>query len=71
VTARWCRDPLNRQGRGVEIQVAAGGGPLRSVRVIFAPETSELLECSQNDDVTRQVHTFLRFGHVAAIGDRP
>jgi hypothetical protein len=37
------------------------------VRVIFAPDTSELLEWSQGGEV----HTFLRFAHVARIGDRP
>ena len=42
----------------------AGQAP---VTVIFAPDTSELLEWSQGDEV----HTFLRFGHVERIGDRP
>jgi hypothetical protein len=35
--------------------------------VIFAPDTSELLEWSESNEV----HTYLKFGHVAKIGDRP
>ena len=37
------------------------------MRVIFAPDTSELLEWSQGGEV----HTFMRSGHVAGIGHRP
>jgi hypothetical protein len=41
------------------------------VRVIFAPNTSELLEWSQVGADFGQVHTFTAFGHVGAVGDRP
>jgi hypothetical protein len=62
------RDHENREGRGVEIPVEnIDGHPAAPVRVIFAPGTSELLEWSQGGEV----HTFERFGHVDAIGDRP
>jgi hypothetical protein len=61
------RDHLDRAGRGVEIPVDRQA----PVRVIFAPDTSELLEWSQEGRVFGEVHTFVRFGHVAAIGDRP
>jgi hypothetical protein len=56
-------DHRGREGRGVEIAIT--GQP--PVRVIFAPETSELLEWSQGGEV----HTFLRFGHVSRLGERP
>jgi hypothetical protein len=57
------QDHRGREGRGVEIAVQ-GQDP---VRVIFAPDTSELLEWSQGGEV----HTFLAFGHVASMGQRP
>jgi hypothetical protein len=56
-------DRRGRPGRGVEIAV----GREAPVRVIFAPDTSELLQWSQGGET----HTFLRFAHVARIGDRP
>jgi hypothetical protein len=66
------RDHLGREGRGVEIPVE---DVLRSdrtrVQVIFSPDTSELLEWSVNGYNPGEVHTFVRFGHVAEIGDRP
>jgi hypothetical protein len=66
------RDQLGREGRGVEISVAdEGGRPQGPVRVIFAPHTSELLEWSQVGADFGQVHTFVAFGHVGAVGDRP
>jgi hypothetical protein len=52
------RDRRGRAGRGVQIA---------DVRIVFSPDTSELLEWSQ----AGETHTFLRFGHVARIGDRP
>lgn len=61
------RDHLDREGRGVEISTAAADREQPPVRVIFAPDTSELLEWSQPGEV----HTFVRTGHVAAIGDHP
>ena len=57
------KDHRGRDGRGVEIPVGARG----PVRVIFAPGTSELLEWSAPGDV----HTYVRFGHVARLGERP
>jgi hypothetical protein len=48
-----------------------GGRPQPPVRMIFAPHTSEVLEWSQGGSEFGQVHTFLVFGHVGAIGDRP
>jgi hypothetical protein len=66
------RDHVGREGRGVEISVAdEGGRPQAPVRVIFAPNTSELLEWSQGGVSPGQVHTFVAFGHVGAVGDRP
>jgi len=66
------RDHAGREGRGVEIPVTDDNGrPQPPVRVIFAPHTSELLEWSEGGTAPGQVHTFLAFGHVAAIGDRP
>jgi hypothetical protein len=56
-------DHRGREGRGVEIAIR-GRDP---VRVIFAPDTSELLEWSQGGEV----HTFLAFAHVASLGQRP
>jgi hypothetical protein len=56
-------DHRGRSGRGVEIAVQ-GQDP---VRVIFAPDTSELLEWSQGGEV----HTFLAFGHVNSMDERP
>jgi hypothetical protein len=57
------QDHRGREGRGVEIAIE-GRDP---VRVIFAPETSELLEWSQGGEV----HTYLQFGQVSSINDRP
>jgi hypothetical protein len=57
------KDRRGREGRGVEIAV----GRNQPVKVIFAPDTSELLEWSQGGET----HTYLRFGHVNAIGERP
>jgi hypothetical protein len=66
------RDHVGREGRGVEIPVDdQSGRPQSPVRVIFAPHTSELLEWSEGGADSGQVHTFLAFGHVGAIGDRP
>jgi hypothetical protein len=66
------RDHAGREGRGVEIPVARDDGlPQAPVRVIFAPHTSELLEWSEGGDDPGEVHTYLAWGHVAAIGDRP
>ena len=66
------RDHLGREGRGVDIPVVGDGGrPQPPVRVIFAPHTSELLEWSEGGVDPGQVHTFVAFGHVAAVGDRP
>jgi hypothetical protein len=56
------KDHRGREGRGVDIPTGRG-----TVRVIFAPDTSELLEWSEPGEA----HTYLRFGHVAHIGDRP
>src|SRR5262249_54426401 len=65
-------DHLGREGRGVEIPVTDDAGrPQDPVRVIFAPNPSELLEWSEGGMNPGQVHTFLAFGHVAAVGDRP
>jgi hypothetical protein len=66
------RDHLGREGQGVEIPVedVLGSGRTR-VRVIFSPDTSELLEWSADGHNPGEVHTFVRFGHVAEIGDRP
>lgn len=52
------KDHRGREGRGVDI---AG------IRVIFSPETAEVLEWSEGEDV----HTFVVSGHVTRIGDRP
>jgi hypothetical protein len=66
------RDHVGREGRGVEIPVDdQSGRPQSPVRVIFAPHTSELLEWSEGGANSGQVHTFLEFGHVGGIGDRP
>jgi hypothetical protein len=66
------RDHLGREGRGVEISVSDELGRAQPpVRVIFAPHTSELLEWSQGGVDPGEVHTYLAFGHVGAIGDRP
>jgi hypothetical protein len=66
------RDRLHREGRGVEIPVTElSGRPESRIRVIFSPDTSEVLEWSHEGGISAQVHTFVRFGHVAAIGDRP
>jgi hypothetical protein len=63
------RDRLNREGRGVEIPATVfPGRPESRIHVIFSPDTSEVFEWSEEGS---QVHTFVRFGHVAAIGDRP
>jgi hypothetical protein len=56
------KDHRGREGRGVDIPTGR-----QLVRVIFAPDTSELLEWSEPNEV----HTYLKFGHVAKIGDRP
>ena len=56
------KDHRGREGRGVDIPTGR-----RTVRVIFSPDTSELLEWSEPGEV----HTYLKFGHVANIGDRP
>lgn len=69
------RDHLGREGRGVEIPVtvdwmAEDQAPTR-VRIIFAPDTSELLEWDQDGVNPGMVRTFVRPGHVAEIGDRP
>jgi hypothetical protein len=56
------KDHRGREGRGVDIPTGR-----QLVRVIFAPDTSELLEWSEPNEV----HTYLTFGHVAKIGDRP
>ena len=55
-------DHRGRAGRGVDIPTGRN-----TVRVIFSPETSELLEWSEPGEV----HTYLRFGHVAQQGERP
>ena len=56
------KDHRGREGRGVDIPTGR-----QVVRVIFSPDTSELLEWSEPNEV----HTYLKFGHVANIGDRP
>jgi hypothetical protein len=56
------KDHRGREGRGVDIPTGR-----QLVRVIFAPDTSELLEWSE----PTEIHTYLKFGHVAKIGDRP
>jgi hypothetical protein len=52
------QDRRGRTGRGVEI---AG------VKIVFDPDTSELLEWSEGGEA----HTFLRSGRVAELGQRP
>jgi hypothetical protein len=56
------KDHRGREGRGVDIPTGR-----KDVRVLFAPDTSELLEWSEPGEV----HTYLKFGHVTHIGDRP
>ncbi len=56
------KDHRGRAGRGVDIPTGRA-----TVRVIFAPETSELLEWSEPGEV----HTYLEFGHVANVGETP
>jgi hypothetical protein len=56
------KDHNGREGRGVDIPTGRA-----TVRVIFDPDTSELLEWSEPGEV----HTYLQFGHVAHIGDTP
>jgi hypothetical protein len=56
------KDHRGREGRGVDIPAGRA-----VVRMIFSPDTSELLEWSEPSEV----HTFLKTGHVAKIGDRP
>jgi hypothetical protein len=56
------KDHRGREGRGVDIPTGR-----TDVRVIFSPDTSDLLEWSEPGEV----HTYLRFGHVAKIGDLP
>ena len=56
------KDHRGREGRGVDIPTGK-----KVVRVIFSPGTSELLEWSEPGEV----HSYLRSGHVAQIGDRP
>ncbi|MDA0164005.1 hypothetical protein OM076_27280 [Solirubrobacter ginsenosidimutans] len=56
------KDHRGREGRGVDIPTGRA-----TVRVIFSPDTSELLEWSEPGEV----HTYLQFGHVASIGERP
>jgi hypothetical protein len=56
------QDHNGREGRGVDIPTGRA-----TVRVIFDPDTSELLEWSEPGEV----HTYLAFGHVANIGDTP
>jgi hypothetical protein len=56
------KDHRGREGRGVDIPTGRA-----TVRVIFNPDTSELLEWSEPGEV----HTYLQFGHVANIGDKP
>ena len=56
------KDHRGRTGRGVDIPTGRD-----TVRVIFSPETSELLEWSEPGEV----HTYVRFGHVAQQGERP
>jgi hypothetical protein len=66
------RDHAGREGRGVEVPWGTPDGhPQPAVRVIFAPNTSDLLEWSEGGVDSGQIHTFLGFGHVARIGDRP
>jgi hypothetical protein len=75
------RDRLGRAGRGVEIPVtrrfdAALGEWDGVIRVIFSPDTGELLEWSESPAPATalrpgEAHTFVRTGHVAAIADRP
>jgi hypothetical protein len=56
------KDHRGREGRGVDIPTGRA-----TVRMIFSPDTSELLEWSEPGEV----HTYLQFGHVASVGDRP
>jgi hypothetical protein len=56
------KDHRGREGRGVDIPTGR-----KVVRVIFSPATSDLLEWSEPGEV----HTYLKFGHVAKIGERP
>jgi hypothetical protein len=56
------KDHRGREGRGVDIPTGR-----KDVRVIFSPDTSDLLEWSEPGEV----HTYLKFGHVAQIGDQP
>jgi hypothetical protein len=56
------KDHRGREGHGVDIPTGRN-----TVRVIFAPDTSELLEWSEPGEV----HTYLSFGHVAQQGERP
>ena len=56
------KDHRGREGRGVDIPTGRA-----TVRVIFSPDTSELLEWSEPGEV----HTYLQFGHVASVGDKP
>jgi hypothetical protein len=52
------QDHRDRPGRGVDIPTGRA-----TVRVIFSPDTSELLEWSEPGEV----HTYLRFDHVANL----
>jgi hypothetical protein len=56
------QDHNGREGRGVDIPTGRA-----TVRVIFDTDTSELLEWSEPGEV----HTYVKFGHVAGIGDQP
>jgi hypothetical protein len=56
------KDHQGREGRGVDIPTGRA-----TVRVIFASDTSELLEWSEPNEV----HTYLRYGQVEKLGDRP
>jgi hypothetical protein len=54
------QDQRGRTGRGVDIPTGRA-----TVRVIFSPDTSELLEWSEPGEI----HTYVGFDHVAALPD--
>ena len=70
------KDPLGREGSVVEIPVTEGGAT--TIRVVFDPDSSEVLSWSEHlrdgnggVSIPGQDHMFLTAGHVASISARP